>query len=472
MNGARKGWNNMKRVMIVGTGLEARRVAERLTYMAQMQLVAWMVPGTATVQMDDVVILNNWQDIPCCLKKLQIHIVCFVSSNGDMKQKQQLMAWCKESGCEFRQEPSNYKIEGKTAEILHMAQEHMEELLGRPAAQFPVEQMKKIEGKTVLVTGAGGTIGSEICRVIAQWNPRKLILLDISENDSIRTMCEVELAGPKAVMIIGSVANKRLIDSLFMQYHPQIVFHAAAHKHVPIMENNVSECMENNVFGTYYCAMAARKYGTETFVLISTDKAAQPVSAMGKAKRIGEMLMQELQPISDTDFLAVRFGNVIGSSGSVLPIFARQIAYGGPLTLTDRGMSRFFMTVQEAANLVISAAFLVKKAHIYMLDMGKPVQITELAKRLLKVVNQTDIPIVYMGKRDGEKLTETLCAPGERLCSSEQPHIFALEDQRKVRGKPWFEDLVQLQQSLFQEEEKVNHLIECLLQEREPINFY
>lgn len=454
----------MKRAMIVGTGLEARRIAGRLKDMTHVQLVAWMDPGTATVQRDDVVILNNWQDIPRCLKKLQIHIVYYVSSNGDMEQKQQLMAWCKERECEFWQEPSSYEIAGKTAEILHMAQEHIEELLGRPTAKFPVEQLKKIEGKTILVTGAGGTIGSEICRVIAQWNPKKLILLDISENDCIRTMNEVESVVPEAVLAIGSVANKRFIQSLFAWHRPQLVFHAAAHKHVPIMENNISECMENNIFGTYYCAMAAREYGTETFVLISTDKAAQPVSAMGKAKRIGEILMQELQPVSNTAFLAVRFGNVIGSSGSVLPTFARQIACGGPLTLTDRGMSRFFMTVKEAANLVISAAFLEKKAHMYMLDMGEPVQITELAKRLLKATNHMDIPVVYTGKREGEKLTETLCAPEEKLYGSGQPYIFALEDQRRACGKPWFDKLAELYQFLFKKEEKVKQLIECLLE--------
>ncbi|MCI9626563.1 MAG: polysaccharide biosynthesis protein [Clostridia bacterium] len=454
----------MKRVMIVGAGTAGMRLLQRLKAAGECEIVG--VVGEEFVW-EGLTVQGQWADIPRHMEENRVEQVYLAAPEIENEKKEQLMHWCEAQQCELIIEPSFYETESRKAHILQMAQDHMETLLGRKLVNLQMDIGNLVQEKTILVTGAGGTIGSQLCRVLAQYRPAKLILMDIAEHDSLRIMQEVAPAVKNAALIIGSVTNEKLVRRVFEVHRPHIVFHAAAHKHVPLMESNLSQCMENNVFGTYCCAAAAAEFGAETFVLISSDKAAQPVSVMGKAKRICEIMMRLLDEKVRTAFCSVRFGNVIGSSGSVLQAFAQQIACGGPVMLTDTGMTRFFMTAKEAAQLVISAAFLGEKAHMYMLDMGKPVGIATLARRLLKIVGREDIPIVSTGKREGEKLTETLCAPEEQLCSSGYSHIFTIQDETNFQGNKWFETLKKLKETLFWDEAVAIRLIQRLILEKE-----
>ncbi len=454
----------MKRVMIIGTGLAGMHLLQRLKAAGDTEIVGIMGDGNVW---EDLPILERWEDIPCYIEKCGVEQVYLAATEIENEKKEQLLGWCKTRQCQLIIEPPFYEAESRKAHILQMAHDHMETLLDRKLVRLPLDTRTLVQGKIILVTGAGGTIGSELCRVLAQYRPAKLILMDIAEHDSLRIMQEIAPVAKNTVLVIGSVTNEKLMRHVFEVHRPHIVFHAAAHKHVPLMESNLSQCVENNVFGTYCCAVAAAEFGVETFVLISSDKAAQPVSVMGKAKRICEIMIRLLDEETQTAFCSVRFGNVIGSSGSVLQAFAWQIAYGGPVMLTDTSMTRFFMTVKEAAQLVISAAFLEKKAHMYMLDMGMPVRIVTLAERLLKLVEREDIPIVNTGKREGEKLAETLCAPEEKLCSSGYSHIFTIQNNTHFQGNEWFGTLKKLQETLFQDEAAAIRLIQRLILEKE-----
>lgn len=454
----------MKRVMIIGAGLKGMQLLQRLKAAGEVEIVGIMGEENTWEGLPP---LEQWEDVPYYIEEYNIEQIYLAAPEIENDKKEQLMRWCEARQCELTIEPSFYETESRKAHILQMAHDHMETLLDRELVRLPLDIRTLVQGKTILVTGAGGTIGSQLCCELAQYRPAKLILMDIAEHDSLRIMQEITPAEKNAVLVIGSVTNEKLVRRVFEMHRPHIVFHAAAHKHVPLMESNLSQCMENNVFGTYCCAAAAAEFGAETFVLISSDKAAQPVSVMGKAKRICEIMMGLFDEKAQTAFCSVRFGNVIGSSGSVLQAFAQQIAHGGPIMLTDTGMTRFFMTAKEAAQLVISAAFLGKKAHMYMLDMGKPVRIVTLAERLLKLAGREDIPIVSTGKREGEKLTETLCAPEEQLCSSEYPHIFTIQNDTHYQGNEWFETLEKLQETLFRDEPAAIRLIQRLILEEE-----
>lgn len=454
----------MKHVMIIGTELSERQLAARLNMIDSVRVTVITTPGDR-MTMEGSPTINSWEDLPNYIEDEQINQIYLAMPGLEKEKKQQLMQWCREKQCELIVEPSYYEAESRKASILQTAHDHMEELLGRKLVKLPFDIRPLVQGKRILVTGASGTIGSQICRVLAEYQPSKLILVDIAENDSLRVMKEITPAVENAVLAIGSVTNEKFVRSVFAAHCPQIIFHAAAHKHVPLMETNLSQCVENNVFGTYCCAEAAMQCGAESFVLISTDKAAAPVSVMGKAKRICEIMMRLFDKRGNTSFCSVRFGNVIGSSGSVLQAFAEQIACGGPVMLTDRGMTRFFMTASEAAQLVISAAFMEKKAHMYMLDMGKTVRIAALARRLLNLVGRQDISIISTGRRRGEKLTETLCAPGEQLCSSGYAHIFSIQENTQFQEKKWFLRLEKLRETLFQDEKAAIRLIQQLIME-------
>ena len=273
--------------------------------------------------------------------------------------------------------------------------------------------MGYVSGKVVLVTGGGGSIGSELCRQVASHNPKQLIIFDIYENNAYDIQLELKEKYPDLdlVVLIGSVRNTHRIETVFEKYRPDIVYHAAAHKHVPLMEDSPNEAIKNNVFGTYKTAKAADKYGTSRFVLISTDKAVNPTNIMGASKRMCEMVVQMMNARSKTDFVAVRFGNVLGSNGSVIPLFKKQIEQGGPVTVTHPDIIRYFMTIPEAVSLVLQAGAYARGGEIFVLDMGEPMKILDLAKNLIRLSGYTpdvDIPIVFTGLRPGEKLYEEL----------------------------------------------------------------
>ena len=303
----------------------------------------------------------------------------------------------------------------------------------------------EIEGKVILVTGGGGSIGSELCRQISNYNPKKLIIVDIYENNAYDLQNELRSSFPYLEMevLIASIRDFERLDSIFSQYKPNMVFHAAAHKHVPLMEDSPGEAIKNNVFGTYNVAKCADKHNVGKFVMISTDKAVNPTNVMGATKRVCEMVVQSFQQISKTEFVAVRFGNVLGSNGSVIPLFKRQIEKGGPVTVTHKEVTRFFMTIPEAAQLVLQASVYANGGEIFVLDMGKPVKIYDLAVNLIRLSGykpNVDMPIVVTGLRPGEKLYEELLMNEEGLGKTSHKKIFI--------GQPTFMDFEELEKNL------------------------
>lgn len=312
-----------------------------------------------------------------------------------------------------------------------------DELLGRLPVRWVKEDIQKfISSKVILVTGGGGTIGSEICRKIAQGGPRQLIILDNYENNAYelqQELCTLHKELDLKVEIV-SVQDRTAIEGIFQKYHPHLVFHAAAHKHVPLMEDCPAEAVKNNIFGTYNVIMAAREYKAEKFVLISTDKAVNPTNIMGASKRFCEMILQSMKNCESTRFAAVRFGNVLGSNGSVIPLFQSQIARGGPVTVTDKRIVRYFMTAAEAVSLVLKAGEMAESSEIYVLDMGKPVRILDLAENLIKLngfVPYKDIDIIETGLRPGEKLFEEMLTDRHELIATANHKIF-IEEQEEI----------------------------------------
>ena len=307
----------------------------------------------------------------------------------------------------------------------------IEELIGRQSASFDESEIKSyLNQKTIMVTGGGGSIGSELCRQIAKSNPKRLIIIDNYENNAYdiqQELCAKYKDSLNLSVEIASVQDKEKIDILFEKYRPEIIFHAAAHKHVPFMEDCTDEAIKNNIFGTYHTVHAAHRYHAKKFVLISTDKAVNPTSMMGASKRVCEMIVQSMKEVSATSYVTVRFGNVLGSNGSVIPLFKRQIQQGGPVTITDKRAYRYFMTISEAAQLVLRACTMNSHSETYVLDMGQPINILSLAENLIRLMGYipyTEIPIVEIGMRPGEKLYEELLMHNDDLSETENAKIF------------------------------------------------
>ncbi|MFR1103969.1 MAG: UDP-N-acetylglucosamine 4,6-dehydratase family protein [Acutalibacteraceae bacterium] len=322
-----------------------------------------------------------------------------------------------------------YQLINEDVSVSKLKKVEIQDLLGREPIQINIDEIRKyISGKVIMVTGGGGSIGSELCRQIAKSNPKQLLIFDIYENNAYDIQMELKRKYPALdlVVLIGSVRNTARLDVVLGKYRPEIVFHAAAHKHVPLMEDSPNEAIKNNVFGTYKMAQAAVKYGVKKFVLISTDKAVNPTNIMGASKRLCEMVVQMMNRESDTEFVAVRFGNVLGSNGSVIPLFEKQIAQGGPVTVTHPDITRFFMTIPEAVSLVLQAGYYAKGGEIFVLDMGEPVKIDSMARDLIRLSGfepDVDIAVVYTGLRPGEKLYEELLMEEEGLQDTENKLI-------------------------------------------------
>jgi len=326
---------------------------------------------------------------------------------------------CKETGCKLRTIPGTYQLINGEVSVSKLREVEIEDLLGREPVRINTEEIiDYVSGKVVLVTGGGGSIGSELCRQIAAHHPKKLVIVDIYENNAYEIQQELLRKYPRLNLevLIASVRNTGRMDHIFEMYRPDIVYHAAAHKHVPLMETSPNEAVKNNVLGTWKVVQAADKWKVKRFVMISTDKAVNPTNIMGATKRICEMIIQTYNNRSETEFVAVRFGNVLGSNGSVIPLFKKQIAEGGPVTVTDPNIIRYFMTIPEAVSLVLQAGAYAKGGEIFVLDMGEPVRIVDLAKNLIKLSGYKvgeDIEIKFTGLRPGEKLFE------ERLMAEE-----------------------------------------------------
>ena len=365
--------------------------------------------------------------------------------------KKEFIDICKETGCKLRTLPGTYQLINGDVSIAKLKDVDIEDLLGRDPIRTNLDEvMGYVSGKVIMVTGGGGSIGSELCRQIASHNPRQLIIVDIYENNAYDIQQELKRKYPKLNLevLIASVRNTKRIHNIFETYRPNVVYHAAAHKHVPLMEVSPNEAIKNNVFGTYKTAQAAAKFGVERFVLISTDKAVNPTNIMGASKRMCEMVIQMMNQKSDTNFVAVRFGNVLGSNGSVIPLFKQQIASGGPVTVTDPNIIRYFMTIPEAVSLVLQAGAYAKGGEIFVLDMGEPVKIVDLATNLIKLSGYKpgeDIEIQYTGLRPGEKMYEELLMTEEGLQKTDNKMIFI--------GKPIDFDVDVFEQQLLQLQE-------------------
>ena len=341
------------------------------------------------------------------------------------KQIREILEICKETSCKLRSLPGLYQLVNGEVNVSKLRDVEVEDLLGREPIRVDLDSiLGYVQNKVVLVTGGGGSIGSELCRQVATHKPARLIIFDIYENNAYDIQQELKEKFPdlKLTVLIGSVRNTNRINSVFETWKPDIVYHAAAHKHVPLMEDSPNEAIKNNVFGTWKTAMAAAMNGTQKFVMISTDKAVNPTNIMGASKRICEMIVQTFNRHYDTEFVAVRFGNVLGSNGSVIPLFKKQIAAGGPVTVTHPDIIRYFMTIPEAVSLVLQAGAYAKGGEIFVLDMGEPVRILDLAKNLIRLSGykvDEDIKIVFTGLRPGEKLYEELLMDEEGMQDTE-----------------------------------------------------
>lgn len=421
-------------VMIIGAGAGGDMILKEIENSRYLSMRAKCIiddqPGCHGKLMRGVPIVGGRESILDAVGRYSIDEIIFAIPSAGVQTRKEILDICKESGCKLRTIPGTYQLINGDVSVSSLKEVEIEDLLGREPIRINTEEvLEHVGGKVVLVTGGGGSIGSELCRQLAAHHPKQLIILDIYENNAYDIQQELSRKYPDLdlVVLIASVRNKERIDNIFETYRPNIVYHAAAHKHVPLMEDSPHEAIKNNVFGTYKVAQAADRYGVDKFVLISTDKAVNPTNIMGASKRLCEMLIQSMNRSSRTNYVAVRFGNVLGSNGSVIPLFKKQIAEGGPVTVTHPDIIRYFMTIPEAVSLVLQAGAYAKGGEIFVLDMGEPVKILDLATNLIKLSGYRvgeDIQIVFTGLRPGEKMYEELLMNEEGLKETANKMIF------------------------------------------------
>ena len=414
-----------ERVMVIGAGSAGRVLIHEMIVSNHMKAKVCCIIDDNPVKknrfLDGIPIVGNREDIQEMVIKYSITKIVFAIPTATGKDRKEILQICQETGCDVQVIPGFYEmIDGKVS-MSKLREVQIQDLLGRDEIVVDNKEIHSfINGKVVMVTGGGGSIGSELCRQIAKEDPKLLIIFDIYENNAYEIQQELKrkLPNAKVETLIGSVRNTNRIQYIMQKYHPEVIYHAAAHKHVPLMEDSPNEAIKNNVIGTYKLAKEAAANGVKRFVLISTDKAVNPTNIMGASKRLCEMVVQMMNRKSDTEFVAVRFGNVLGSNGSVIPLFKEQIANGGPVTVTHKDIIRYFMTIPEAVALVIQASIYAKGGEIYVLDMGEPVKIDDMARQLIRLSGyepDVDIKIEYTGLRPGEKLYEELLMSEEGL---------------------------------------------------------
>ena len=414
--------------------------------------------------LNNVKIVGTRRDIAKAAQDYRVEEIVFAIPAAPTQQRKQILKLCQETGCKLKILPGISQLANGEVKVQKIRDVDVLDLLGRDSVQVDLSQIAEyLSGKTVLVTGGGGSIGSELCRQIAGHCPKRLVIFDIYENNAYDIQQELRRTHPglELITLIGSVRDTERVNMLFETYRPEIVFHAAAHKHVPLMEDSPNEAIKNNVFGTYHVARAADRYGTKTFVLISTDKAVNPTNVMGASKRICEMIVQTMANRSATKFVAVRFGNVLGSNGSVIPLFKRQIAEGGPVTVTHPDIIRYFMTIPEAVQLVLQAGAYANRGEIFVLDMGEPVRIDDLARNLIRLSGFTpdeDIKIRYTGLRPGEKLFEEMLMDEEGLRETANKLIHIGQPIR-ISEEHFLEQLAQLETACEQNSPQIRALI-------------
>lgn len=456
-------------VMIIGAG-EATNVIMR-----EIQNSSYLANSNIACIIDDdrrkvgkyirgVKVIGTRDKIKEAAKLYDIDEIIFAIPSASNEVKRDILNICKETDCTLKILPGVYQMVDGEINVNSIRNVDVLDLLGRDPIEVDIESiMGYVKDKVIMVTGGGGSIGSELCRQLVSHKPKQLIIFDIYENNAYDIQQELKINYPDAnvVTLIGSIRNVSRLESVFAQYKPDIVYHAAAHKHVPLMEVSPDEAVKNNVVGTWNVVRMADKYGVKKFVMISTDKAVNPTNVMGATKRICEMIVQTYNEISKTDFVAVRFGNVLGSNGSVIPLFKRQIEAGGPVTVTDPNIIRYFMTIPEAVSLVLQAGAYAKGGEIFILDMGEPVKIDDLAKNLIRLSGYTlgvNMEIKYTGLRPGEKLYEELLMKEEGLQETDNKLIHI--------GKPiefdkenFFDNLEKLKEEAYSETGNIRELI-------------
>ena len=424
-----------QRVLVVGAGSAGQMIINELKENPQLKKVPVGIIDDDINKIGRVIhnvkILGNTSQVKEIVEKENVDEIILAMANVDKARKSEIINICKETKCKLKTIPGIYEIIDGKVDIKKIRDVDIEDLLGREPIKVNMEEMSGyIEERTVLVTGGGGSIGSELCRQIASFNPKHLIIVDNYENNAYAIQQELirRYEGKLNLStIIASIREYKRMDEIFNEYKPDVVFHAAAHKHVPLMENSPSEAIKNNIFGTLNVARLSDIYKVKRMVLISTDKAVNPTNIMGATKRAAEMIIQTINKNSETEFVAVRFGNVLGSNGSVIPLFKKQIAEGGPVTITHPDIIRYFMTIPEAVQLVLQAGAMAKGGEIFILDMGEPVKIVDLANNLIRLSGfepGVDIKIEYSGLRPGEKLYEELLMSEEGLTKTANSKIF------------------------------------------------
>lgn len=441
---------DQKRVMIVGAGSAGTMLINEMLSRRELKY-------NPVVLIDDdrykrgkrisgIKVEGNRYDIPQLAKEKDIDIILIAIPSLGTEDKNDIIEICTKARCKVQIIPGMYEIISGEATVSRIKDVELEDLLGREQVILDSKGIASyLSGKVILVTGGGGSIGSELCRQIATFKPKTLIIFDIYENSAYDIQNELRSKYPELDIktLIGSIRDENRLEEIFNAYDIDVVFHAAAHKHVPLMEDSPKEAIKNNVFGTLNLARQADKNNIEKFVMISTDKAVNPTNIMGATKRLCEMIIQAMNKESKTDFVAVRFGNVLGSNGSVVPLFKKQIAEGGPVTVTHKNITRYFMLIPEAAQLVLQAGAFAKGGEIFVLDMGKPVKIYDLACDLIRLSGfepNKDIKIKFTGLRPGEKLYEELLMSEEGLSSTAHNKIYI--------GKPTFESMERLELKL------------------------
>ena len=465
----------LKRFLIVGAGDAGEGLLREIMRMKveQYDVVGFIDDDVAKqgISIHGISVLGTTEQLPQVCQKQKIDEIAIALPSATHKELRRVVQICQGTKIRFRTVPSITDIASGKFKVSQIRDVDIDDLLGRDVVQLDLDLIEKfLKDKVILVTGAGGSIGSEMCRQVCNFGPKQLLLVEQAENPLFYIDRELGDSFPQVAIkaLVCNITNKARVEQIFEKYRPEVVIHAAAHKHVPLMETNPGEAVKNNIVGTRNVADVAEDYGATDFVMISTDKAVNPTSIMGSSKRIAEMYIQDLNNTTKTHFVTVRFGNVLGSEGSVVPIFNKQIASGGPVTVTHPEMKRYFMTIPEASQLVLQATTMGQGGEIFVLDMGEPVKIVDLAKELITLSGfrpGEDIEIVFIGQRPGEKLFEELSIAGEDMIATRHPKIAAWKNITKDREtlRAEIDKLVNIAQA--QDYDKIVELVKQLVPE-------
>lgn len=469
---------NKTRVLIVGAGDAGDALIREIksSKYLPMKIVGVIDDNQSKVgtYIHGVKVIGTREDIVEKAKELQVDSIYVAMPSAPVQQVSEILDICKETGCELKKLPGVYQLVNGEVSVAKLKDVDVNDLLGREPIKTDLNSiMDYVSGKVILVTGGGGSIGSELCRQIAKYKPKQLVIVDIYENTTYDIQNELKHDFPdlNLVVLIASVRNTKRIDQIFATYRPDIVYHAAAHKHVPLMEDSPNEAVKNNVLGTWKVVQAADKWKVKRFIMISTDKAVNPTNIMGATKRICEMIIQTYNRHSDTEFVATRFGNVLGSNGSVIPLFKKQIAEGGPVTVTHPDIIRYFMTIPEAVSLVLQAGAYAKGGEIFVLDMGKPVKIVDLARNMILLSGHKpdeDIKIVFTGLRPGEKLYEEMLMKEEGL--QETPNkLIHIGKPIEIDEEIFMKQLTELRDYVVEEPDDIRDWVQRIVPTYTPI---